>query len=201
MACIGCLKLTKSGLCPGCAQRLRPTPERLLPGGMRLITAHEHTGLAAALMHDLKYRGAVGYADLVAARLAPRVPAAPVAAIPRSWARYGIYGVDAAEEIAIRIARLNRVPLVRLFDRRWHTPRRAGHNRNRPATPALLRVRPEEPVVLVDDVVTTGATLMSAIRSIGRELVILTVAANDAASPSTLAGMSQADGLGSRRSP
>jgi predicted amidophosphoribosyltransferase len=168
---------------------------------MRLITAHEHTGLAAALMHDLKYRGAVGYADLVAARLAPRVPAAPVAAIPRSWARYGIYGVDAAEEIAIRIARLNRVPFVRLFDRRWHTPRRAGHNRNRPATPALLRVRPEEPVVLVDDVVTTGATLMSAIRSIGRELVILTVAANDAASPSTLAGMSQADGLGSRRSP
>jgi predicted amidophosphoribosyltransferase len=108
-------------------------------------------------------------------------------AIPRSWSRYALYGDDPAEEIAIRIARLNRVPYLRPFARRWHTARRAGHNRNRPIPTPTLRLLPETPVVIVDDVVTTGATFIGAIRSIGRERVLLAVAANDAASPSTLA--------------
>lgn len=187
MVCIGCNRLSRSELCARCDGRLHPSPERILPGGTRLITAHDHTGLAAVLIHDLKYRGAVGYAELVAARLAPRVPRAPVTAVLRSWSRYGRYGVDPAEEIAIRIAGHNQVPYVRLFARPWHTARRAGRNRSRPAPAAELRSLPGTGVVIVDDVVTTGATLTAAIRAIGRERVILAVAANDAASPSTLA--------------
>lgn len=187
MVCIGCLVLSQSRLCAGCARQLRATPERILPGGIRLVTAHEHTGLAAGLMHDLKYRGTLGYADLVAAALAPRMPRAPVTAIPRSWSRYGWNGVDPAEEIAIRLARQNGVPYMRLFKRRWHTARRAGHNRNRPAPAPRPRFRPPTPFVIVDDVVTTGATLMAAIAAIGVDRVILAVAANDAAPPSTLA--------------
>jgi predicted amidophosphoribosyltransferase len=187
MVCLGCLRPSSSHLCGWCGGRLRATPERVLAGGIRLITAHEHTGLAATLVHDLKYRGAAGYAELIASTLAPRLPSAPIVAIPRSWSRYALYGVDPAEEIAIRIARLNRVPYVKAFARRWHTARRAGHNRNRPIPTPALRLLPETPVVIVDDVVTTGATFIGAIRSIGRERVLLAVAANDAASPSTLA--------------
>ena len=187
MVCLGCLRPSNNRLCPGCGGGLRATPERVLPGGIRLITAHDHTGLAAELIHDLKYRGAIGYAELVAETLAPRVPRAPVTAVLRSWSRYARYGVDPAVEIATRIAAHNDVPYMTLFARPWHTARRAGRNRDRAAPAAQLRSLPGAGVVVVDDVVTTGATLGAAIRAIGQTRVVVAVAANDATSPSTLA--------------
>jgi predicted amidophosphoribosyltransferase len=52
--------------------------------------------------------------------------------------------------------------------------------------PFHLRVMPESPIVLVDDVVTTGATLEMAIGILGAGRVALAVAANAAPAVSSL---------------
>ncbi|MBW3666959.1 MAG: hypothetical protein KY394_05120, partial [Actinobacteria bacterium] len=83
MVCLVCHRVDRSALCQRCRLSLRPAPERLLPGGIRLVSAFEHTGAARELIHHLKYRGITGYADLVAALLAPRIPRLPLVPVPR----------------------------------------------------------------------------------------------------------------------
>jgi predicted amidophosphoribosyltransferase len=187
MLCLVCHAAASAGLCPGCRARMRPAPERVLPGGLRLVSAFEHTGPARTLVHHLKYRGLLGYADLVARVLAVRAPIAPIVAVPRVWSRFARYGVDPAGEIAARVAVLNEVPHLRLFSRPWHSPRRAGGDHS--LAPAQLRLRelPPSQVVLVDDVVTSGATMTMAADVIGRDRIAMALAANAADTPSTLA--------------
>lgn len=186
MLCQVCFTADSTGLCPACRGRMRPAPERVLPGGVRLLSAFEHTGPARTLIHHLKYRGLLTYADLVARILASQAPDVPIVAIPRVWSRYVRYGVDPAVEIAIRLAEIKGVPHWRLFHRPWHSPRRAGGDHS--LSPADLRLKrhPPSQIVLVDDVVTTGATLKMAVDAIGRDRVVMALVANAADTVSTL---------------
>ncbi len=186
MLCQACFTADSTGLCPSCRGRMRPAPERVLPGGVRLVPAFEHTGPARTLVHHLKYRGLLTYADLAARILASQAPNAPIVAIPRVWSRYARYGVDPAGEIAVRVAEIKGVPHWRLFHRPWHSPRRAGGDHSLPPPDLRLKRRPPSQVVLVDDVVTTGATLKMAADVIGRDLVVMALAANVADTLSTL---------------
>lgn len=188
MVCQGCFTPAETLVCRQCRASLRPPPEKILPGGVRLVSAFEHTGAAARLVHGLKYRGLVWYAEMVAETLAPLLPRAPLVPIPRAWSRFARYGVDPAREIARRIARINRVALVDLFRRPIHSARRAGGDHGR--LPGSLAIRTAAPggVLIVDDVVTTGATMLAAVNAVGSDRVIGVVAANDATARSTLAG-------------
>ena len=186
MLCLVCFVADSRGLCSGCRAEMRPAPDRIIQGGIRLVSAFEHTGPARTLVHHLKYRGLTRYADLVARILAPEVPDLPIVAIPRAWSRFVRYGVDPAAELAARVAAIKGVPHLRLFNRPWHSPRRAGGDHSLPPPEFRLSQRPPSQVVLVDDVVTTGATLGAVANIIGSDRVLMALAANAASTVSTL---------------
>jgi len=180
MLCQACHRFSGDFLCARCRANLRPASERILEGGIRLVAAFEHAGVARELVHGLKYRGLTRFAELVVDMVAPRVPPLPVVPVPRTWSRQILYGVDPAREIGLRLARALDVPLLELLSPPIHTPRRAGGDHSMPAPELRARRLSGGPFVLVDDVVTTGATVSSAARALGMGRLALVVAANAA---------------------
>lgn len=142
------------------------------------MAAFEHIGPAKTLVHRLKYQGIAGYPAMVADALASRIPALPIVPVPRAITRRMRYGIDPTGEIARSLGRLIGVPVLDLLESPLHSRRRAGRNH---AT-SVARFRPRGlspyPVMVLDDVVTTGTTILSAAESIGGERVALAVAAN-----------------------
>lgn len=177
MLCQACHTPARGFVCTRCRARLHPAPERILDYGIRLVAAFEHEGVARDLVHGLKYRGMTSFAQLVVETVSPRVPALPVVPVPRTWSRQLRYGIDPAREIARRLARAKQVPLVDLFAAPLHAPRRAGGDHNRPPPDLKTAKTLSMSVILVDDVVTTGATVRSAVRAVGSERIALVLAA------------------------
>ena len=157
---------------------MKPAPDRLLPGGLRLHAAFEHEGPAKTLVHHLKYRGVTLYAELVADILAERIPPIPLVPVPRALSRRLKYGVDPARVIAAALGERLRVPVFDVLIAPLHAPRRAGRDHSRSVRSFPTRSRLRFPVVIVDDVVTTGSTVSAAIEAIGLELVGAVAAAN-----------------------
>lgn len=184
MLCQGCHSPTSGFLCARCRGELRPAPERILEDGIRLVAAFEHSGVARELVHGLKYRGLTPFADLVVELVAPRVPRLPIVPVPRTWSRQILYGIDPAREIGLRLARALEVPLWDLLSAPIHARRRAGGDHSRPPPRFRARETTAGPIVLVDDVVTTGATVRSAARTLGmsRLALVLTATATDTVS-------------------
>ena len=176
MLCQACHAPARGFVCPRCRARLRPAPERILDG-IRLVAAFEHEGVARDLVHGLKYRGMTSFADLVVEAISPRVPPLPVVPVPRTWSRRLRYGIDPAREIARRLARAKDVPLLDLLSGPIHAPRRAGGDHHRSPPDLAMRRALFGPVILVDDVVTTGATVRSAMRTLGSERIALVLTA------------------------
>ena len=186
MLCLSCHRLCPGSICEHCRALLRPAPDRVLSPGVRLLSGFEHSGPARILIHQLKYRGITAYADLIAGMVAPRLLPLPLVPIPRAWTRRARYGVDPAMVLARAIAKVTRVPVRTALVTPIHTTKRAGGDHRRPVLPFRLKVMPASQVVLVDDVVTTGATLEMAIAVLGAERVALAVAANAAPAVSSL---------------
>ena len=179
MLCQACSRFTSNWLtCSGCRRRLKPASDQLLAGGVLLVPAFEHTGPARTLIHHLKYRALIGYADLVAEVLVDRLPRAPIVPVPRVLSRRVKYGVDPAQLLAERLARRIDVPVVNLLATSYHTPRRAGGDHSVPVRPPAIKSRPDRPIILIDDVVTTGATLRACIEAIGSDRVVCVAVAN-----------------------
>ena len=174
MVCQVCHEVSLRSVCRSCFRDLRPAPERVLPGGMRVIAAFEHEGPARALIHQLKYRGVAAYAELVAQQLGGRLPDLPVVPVPRVWSRRIKYGVDPAALIASRL----RIPIVRLLAAPLHSKRRAGGDHTDAAPSFRVRRRYDGEIIILDDVVTSGATIQAAVEALGRDRVRLAVAAN-----------------------
>lgn len=171
-----------------CRASMRKAPELLLGGEVRLVAAFAHEGAARHLVHNLKYGGVTSYADLVAALLAPRLPRAPLVPIPRAWSRRLKYGADPAELIAGRLSQLMGVPIIKGLRRPLHRPQRAGGDHSEPVGRFVARPLPMD-LVLVDDVVTTGATILGAVASVGPERVRAAAAANSVTEVSSLSAL------------
>jgi predicted amidophosphoribosyltransferase len=129
-------------------------------------------------MHLLKYQGITGYADLAAATVAPRLPRAALVPVPRVLSRRLKYGVDPALLLARSLAAILGVDVCNALAAPFHSGRRAGGDHGRPADRFRLRRPPPAHVVLVDDVVTTGATVRAAIDALGSSRVVAVAAAN-----------------------
>ncbi|MFQ5523672.1 MAG: ComF family protein [Acidimicrobiia bacterium] len=186
MVCQVCHQVSSRWLCSACAEEMRSAPDMVLPGGIRLVAAFEHTGPARTLIHHLKYRGIVVYADLVASVLASRLPSVAVVPVPRALSRRWRYGVDPSRVIAGRLAKRLGVPVWDILVGPLHNPRRAGGDHSRPAPTFRMRRPPGDYVIVVDDVVTTGATLLSALGAFQPGQVAAAASANAVAQVSSL---------------
>jgi predicted amidophosphoribosyltransferase len=129
-----------------------------------------HEGPAREIVHALKFRGALGLADLMAAQIVAGAPAGLLASgvqlvpVPTPPARRRARGFDHAGRIAAAISARTGLPVVACLRRTGRAPRQA-----RAAGRAMRlqtgRIHLEstgkvpEHAVLVDDVHTTGATL------------------------------------------
>lgn len=178
-------------LCEPCRAGLvaaRPGPVPL--GCDRLAAAFEYEGAARELVARVKYRDARHAVPFLAAAVATLVRDVPSEAVvtwpPTTTARRRARGFDHAEALAGRVARELGLPAAALLarvDSTAQTGRVASERRAGPAFVARSHATAPTFVVLVDDVLTTGATLTAAARALRADGVRTIVAATAARTP------------------
>jgi len=168
-SCVLC-RQPGAAVCPPCAASLRPAPPLARPLGIDSCVALLHYDDARQLVTALKNGDRRDVLGWLAARLASEVdppPGAVVGWAPTSAHRRRTRGYDQAELLARALARRWRRPCQPLL-RRGRGPAQAGQpaaaRRHNPVFSAARRVPAH--VILVDDVITTGATMTAAARAL-----------------------------------
>ena len=132
-----------------------------------VIAALPFDGVARQVLHGLKYRNRRGVARQLAQLMVRRLRLGPVDLVtwaPTSGSRARTRGYDQSELLARAVARELGVPCRHLLYRTLGTPQ-TGHNRVERLHGPSFRARPLSAslrVLLIDDVVTTGATMSAA---------------------------------------
>ncbi|HZK14987.1 MAG TPA: phosphoribosyltransferase family protein [Solirubrobacterales bacterium] len=162
-------------VCTRCARRLAaadPLDGGGAPGLDRAWSAAPHEGVARDLVAALKFRRLLPIAELMADRIQWLAPAAllsgTIAPVPTAPLRSAIRGFDPAAELAEALARQTELPLSACLARRGGG-RQVGRRRaERIGHPPLIHAKGEVPrsVLLIDDVLTTGATLSACARAL-----------------------------------
>lgn len=175
LSCVGC-GVRRAALCDRCARTLpRPPHPVELPGLERVSAVWTHEGAARSLVLGLKLGGRREFAEpLVEAsvRLLQRrgTESSVVAWPPCSRTDRRRRGFDHAELLARGVAMHLGLPAVRLIERvgRPADQTSLGGVERRTNLASAFAARPcdSAAVLLVDDVVTTGATLQACARAL-----------------------------------
>jgi len=157
-------------LCTRCSRRLAgadPLEGSGAPGLDRTWSSAPHGGVARDLVTALKFRRLLPVADLMADRiqwLAPGVLlSGTIVPVPTARLRSFARGFDPAAELAQALAARTDLPISPCLIRRGGG-RQVGRRRaERIGHPPLIQARGRAPrsALLIDDVLTTGATLAS----------------------------------------
>ena len=186
--CAGCNQPGTS-LCNRCRFSLASAPSQLSDTG--IMAALPFEGVARQVVHGLKYRNRRQVARQLARLMVRRLRVGKVDVVtwaPTSGARARSRGYDQAELLARAVAVELGVPCRRLLYRS-HGASQTGHTRAQRLHGPSFRARAGRAqlrVLLVDDVVTTGATLAAARATLLRAGVGTVHCLAAAATPSAL---------------
>ena len=184
-----------SAPCPACAASLRRAPSLPAPAGVDTCGAFlAYEGAGRELVARFKYRNArasLGFLARALAALAPPGPFDAVTWAPTTAARRRRRGFDQAELLARAVARALRAPARSLLARHPGPIQTGQPLAARRTGPAFEPSRPAPPrVLLVDDVITSGATVSAAARALRAagavEVHVVAVARTPSPRPSAL---------------
>ena len=161
-------------LCPGCERGLaRLTPRwARVPGVDAAWSAAPYDSVARELVVALKFAARLPLARRAGVLIAARAPSdllqGTIVPVPAAPARRRWRGFDPAEEIAVALAAEAGLAVDPCL-RRSQGKRQVGRRRSeRLADPPQVRLAAAAPkrAVIVDDVITTGATLAACARAL-----------------------------------
>ena len=165
--CAGCGQTTRK-VCAECSAKIDSYAS---PNCSDAIIAFSYVGLVRDLMLGFKYQNHRAVATLFAERLLVRLRTIPevgrievVTWVPTTRERRMARGHDQAETLARILGRMLGVPVRKLLERET-VGHQTGHSRKQRLVGVALRARTMTnpcTVLVVDDVVTTGATMRMA---------------------------------------
>jgi predicted amidophosphoribosyltransferase len=175
--CAACGRGCRAGaaLCTRCSRRLaasEPVVGRGPAGLDRAWSAAPHEGVARDLVAALKFRRLLPVAGLMADRIQWLAPASLLSGslvpVPTARLRLFVRGFDPAQEIAAALAARTGLPLAPCLRRRDGGRQRGRPRAKRVGHPPRVETQGEVPrsVLLLDDVLTTGATLSACARAL-----------------------------------
>ena len=181
-------------LCTRCRRQLRwLSREPVKVGALAAWAPVAYEGPAQGVVRALKFRGATRAGDAMAAQIAAGAPGGwldggrSLVPVPLHPARARSRGYNQAAVLAHGLARRTGLELVDCLERSGPRTTQVGRDRAHRFTGIAGHVRLEGPpppsAVLVDDVITTGATLVACARALVAAGTISVVAVGYARTP------------------